>query len=151
MFCANCFISFQVVRNIEFLSEPNCVICPVLSTLILISRDRIIGRDCLIFKEISSSGFTQYITSNPWTSGSLFTDSFQFEWCMFVDITEKQFFPFSPHVIWVQIQIDFGPWHLVEITQKLITVKVLKLPCLYRARAITVVVGLTCQENKRIG
>ena len=67
---------------------------------------------------------------------------------MFVDITEKQFFPFSPHVIWVIIQIDVGPWHLVEITQKLVTVKVLKLPCLNRARTITVVVGLTCQENK---
>ena len=67
---------------------------------------------------------------------------------MLVNATKKHLFPFTPHIIWIRKQINIGPRQLIEITLKFFFVKVFKMSRFNHARAVTIVLSLTRQENK---
>ena len=82
--------------------------------------------------------FTQLLITNP----------FSFNWCMFIDESDKLFSPYIPHIIWIRIQTNIIPWHLLKIKQKVFFLEVFELPCLNGARTGAIIMSFSCHIDK---
>ena len=121
------FAAFQVVREIAFLCKFDCIVRLIPSTFVLLPCGMFIRRNLLYFFQKSLLRIL-HNSSLVIHGDHLLRIRFDLsEACLSTQLNE-QVFPFLPHIVWIRMQTNINPWHLLKISQELITLKRFELP-----------------------